>query len=140
LANVQRIKTTAGRFFKVQNYRKASKIYQRINGWYNFGDAANNYAKEDADSAEFIKDHTELMGLKPVCFANLVVCKFKMMEFASVIAITDQLLEMEPKHVKGLYFRGLSQIKEQDFDGGVKTLSFLANEVDPSNNDFKVEL
>jgi hypothetical protein len=105
---VNRLKATAGRFFKAGNYRKASKIYQRINGWYNFGDAANNYMKEDADSEEFKKDNTELMGLKAVCFANLVVCKFKMQEFASVIAITDQLLEMEPKHQKGLYFRGLS--------------------------------
>jgi len=47
LANVERIKATAGRFFKSGNLKKAARIYQRINGWYNFGDAANNYLKED---------------------------------------------------------------------------------------------
>jgi len=61
----------------------------RINGYYNFGDSTNNYAKEDETSEEFMKTNTELQGLKVVCFTNLIVCKFKMQEYQSVIAITD---------------------------------------------------
>jgi hypothetical protein len=43
----------AGHFFKAGNYQKAAKLYQRINGYYNFGDAANNYQKEDDSTEEF---------------------------------------------------------------------------------------
>jgi len=52
LAVVEQNKFTAGRFFKSNMLRKASKIYQRINGWYNFGDATNNYQKEDMTAHE----------------------------------------------------------------------------------------
>ena len=41
------IKDTATKFFKNQNYKRACKLYQRINGYYNFGDISNNYQKED---------------------------------------------------------------------------------------------
>ena len=42
-----RIKGNAGEFFKRGNYSKAAKIYQKVNGYFNFGDVANNYLKED---------------------------------------------------------------------------------------------
>jgi len=37
----------AGDFFKLGKYAKAAKIYQKVNGYYNFGDVANNFQKED---------------------------------------------------------------------------------------------
>lgn len=41
----------ATKFFKANqlhnNFKKAADMYQKINGYYNFGDATNNYAKED---------------------------------------------------------------------------------------------
>jgi hypothetical protein len=43
LAYVRRLKETAGRFFKAGNYKKAAKIYQKVNGYYSFGDTANNF-------------------------------------------------------------------------------------------------
>jgi hypothetical protein len=42
LERVQHIKGVAGQFFKVGNFEKAARIYQKINGYYNFGDATNN--------------------------------------------------------------------------------------------------
>jgi len=56
LAKIQKMKGIAGAFFKKQDYKKAAKIYQKINGYYNFGDATNNYSKEDEEAEEFKKD------------------------------------------------------------------------------------
>jgi hypothetical protein len=47
LKHVQRLKETATNFFKSQNIsnslKKAADIYQKINGYYNFGDSSNNF-------------------------------------------------------------------------------------------------
>ena len=53
LERVMTLKNTAGDFFKAGNFKKAAKIYQKINGYYNFGDVDNNNAKEDETSEEF---------------------------------------------------------------------------------------
>ena len=59
LKHVLRLKATATRFFKadqklVTNHlKKAADIYQKINGYFNFGDSTNNFAKEDETSEEF---------------------------------------------------------------------------------------
>ena len=108
LAILLRLKGTAGEFFKRGNLAKAAKIYQKVNGYYNFGDVANNFLREDEDSEEFKQTMNELNQLKLTSFTNLVVCKFKMKEYQSVIAITEQIMDMAPNHVKALFFRGKS--------------------------------
>jgi len=137
IAYVQRLKATAGAFFKVGNYKKAAKVYQKINGYYNFGDSTNNHAKEEGE--QFEKDNAELQGLKIVCFTNLVVCKFKVKEFTSVIGITEQILEMEKNHQKGLYFRAKAQVEVADFSDAIETFTTLCTLV-PENKDFRKEL
>ena len=54
-----------------------------------FGDAKNNYIKEDENSEPFISASTELWALKTSSFVNLVVCKYKMKEYESIISITE---------------------------------------------------
>lgn len=81
LAYIRRLKTVAGKFFKVNNFKKAAKVYQKINGYFNFGDTANNFSKEDIESDEFKKCNENLGVEKINCFSNLVVCKFKTNEF-----------------------------------------------------------
>lgn len=110
LAYVTRLKVTAGEFFKAGNCKKAAKIYQKVNGYFNFGDTGNNYTKEDEESEHFKKTTEDLNALKLVSFTNLVVCKFKLKEHQSVVAITDQIIEMAPNHPKALFFRGKSQV------------------------------
>ena len=110
LEYVLRLKGTATRFFKSDfsnNYKKAADLYQKINGYYNFGDATNNYAKEDDTDPEWIENNKQLQALKLTSFLNLVVCKHKMQEWQSVVGITDQILDetMSPGNVKALYFR-----------------------------------
>jgi len=47
LAYVMRLKSVSGEFFKEGNFAKSAKVYQKINGWYNFGDASNNHQQEE---------------------------------------------------------------------------------------------
>ena len=47
------MKEIAAKFFKKGDYKKAAKLYQKINGYFNFGDSTNNYAKEDENDEEF---------------------------------------------------------------------------------------
>lgn len=63
---VERMKAKAGDFFKQGNLAKAAKIYQKINGYYNFGDVNNNYTKEEG--ADFDEVHKKLVALKQLCF------------------------------------------------------------------------
>ena len=39
---------------------KAGKIYQKINGYYNFGDVANNFLREDEEADWFKETQKEL--------------------------------------------------------------------------------
>lgn len=60
LEHVQYLKQLAGKFFKSSlpnNFKKAADLYQKINGYYNFGDSTNNFAKEDENQPEFIRDN-----------------------------------------------------------------------------------
>jgi len=77
LAYVRRLKENAGKFFKIGNFKKAAKIYQKINGYYSFGDTGNNFMKEDVDSEHFKQCDADLGVEKINCFSNLVVCKTK---------------------------------------------------------------
>jgi len=52
IAYVERLKSKAGDFFKQGNLQKAAKIYQKINGYFNFGDVNNNYTKESGEEYE----------------------------------------------------------------------------------------
>lgn len=81
LTMLLKLKGIAGEFFKLGNYTKAAKIYQKVNGYFNFGDAANNFLREDDTSEEFKAKQEELNNLKLACFTNLCVCKFKVKEY-----------------------------------------------------------
>jgi tetratricopeptide (TPR) repeat protein len=127
LAHILGLKATATKFFKAGNFKKAAAIYQKINGYYNFGDSTNNYAKEDAESEDFIRDNTALQAIKLATFNNLVVCKHKMLEWQSVIGITDQILSesMDPNNTKALYFRAQAFLKVEEFDQSAECLNKL---------------
>lgn len=56
-------------------------MYQKINGYFNFGDSTNNYQKEDDSTEDYKKTYAELQSIKIVSFLNLVVCKHKLKEW-----------------------------------------------------------
>ncbi len=134
LERIQHLKGIAGQFFKAGNFEKAGRVYQKINGYFNFGDSTNNYQKEDETSEEYQKTFGELQGLKIVTFLNLVVCKHKLKEWQSIVGITDQVLEMDPSNVKGLYFRGNALLELKEFERSVESLTKLI-QVDSKHTD-----
>lgn len=127
-----RLKTTAGEFFKLGNLKKAAKVYQKINGYYNFGDVANNFSREDENTEAYKSTMRELDILKLNCFTNLCVCKFKIKEYQSVIAITEQIMDMAPNHPKALFFRGKCQYLVEEYSNAIETLTKLCN-LEPDN-------
>ena len=95
--------------------------------------------REDEQSEHFKTTMEELNKLKLTSFTNLCVCKFKKKEYQSIIAITEQIIDMAPNHPKALFFRGKSQYLVEEFDNAVETLSKLCD-LEPDNEDFKKEL
>lgn len=81
LSILQRLKGIAGEFFKRGNYTKAAKIYQKVNGYFNFGDVVNNFLREDEHSEAYKTTMDQLNDLKLASFTNLCVCKFKVKEY-----------------------------------------------------------
>ena len=139
LEHVLRLKATATRFFKSKlhnNFKKAADLYQKINGYFNFGDSTNNYAKQDDTDPDYIRAFEELQSIKLVTFNNLVVCKHKMQEYQSVIGITDQILsdQMDPNNTKALYFRAMAFLKIDEYDDALECAKKLIS-VDPEHKE-----
>mmetsp|Transcript_10801 Transcript_10801/g.8053 ORF Transcript_10801/g.8053 Transcript_10801/m.8053 type:complete len:103 (+) Transcript_10801:1517-1825(+) len=72
------------------------------------------------------------MAIKVTCFSNLVVCKFKLKEFDSIIGITDQLIDMDPNNTKAYFFRGKALLEKQEFDQAVESFAKLV-QIDPNH-------
>ena len=66
---------------------------------------------------------TEIKNMKVTLFANLVVCKVKQNEWNSVLLVTDQIMEMDPKHKKSLYYRAKSQKELEKFKDATETIN-----------------
>lgn len=60
LVLLMKLKVTAGEFFKRGTLLKAAKIYQKVNGYFNFGDVANNFLREDETTDEFKESSEQL--------------------------------------------------------------------------------
>lgn len=138
IAYVERLKAKAGEFYKQGNLAKSAKIYQKINGYFNFGDVNNNYKKETGP--EFEQNLAKLMTYKQICFQNLSLCKFKLGEYQSVIAITEQILEqMDENAVKALWLNGRSHEELKEWNQAITSLT-RACKCDPQSAEFRKQL
>jgi len=138
LDRIKEYKKIATDFFKAEKFKKACKMYQKINGYYNFGDANNNFLKEDENSDNFKSWHEELWGLKEPCFMNVAVCKYKAKEYESIIDITNQVIDYNPNSLKAWYFRGRAFGERQEYDDAVESFK-RALEIDPNHKPSKIE-
>lgn len=132
LERILKYKKVATDFFKAGLFKKACKMYQKINGYYNFGDANNNYLKEDEESEGFKKAYEELWALKEPCFMNVAVCKIKFEEYESIIDITNQVIDFNPNSLKAWYFRGRAFFGLQEYDEALQSYK-RALEIDPNH-------
>ena len=56
-----------------------------------------------------------------------------------MIAISDQILEMDPHHSKALWFRGKAEAEDDDMESAIKTMAHLC-QLEPQNAEFRREL
>lgn len=131
-------KAVATLFFKKDEFKKACKMYQKINGYFNFGDANNNFLKEDEEDSDFKNYHQLLWELREPCFMNVAICKYKVKQFESIIDITNQVLDFNSKCLKAWYFRGKAFFEMQDYDEAVEAFK-EALKVDPDHKPSKQE-
>lgn len=72
------------------------------------------------------------MAVKVTTFMNLVVCKFKLKEYESIIGITDQVIEMDERNVKCWYFRGKAFMELREYAKAVDSFAKLV-QIDPNH-------
>ncbi len=113
-------------------------MYQKINGYYNFGDADNNFLKEEETSESFQTAYRDLWDLKEPCFMNVAVCKYKMKEYESIIDITSQVIDYKPECLKAWYFRGKAFFEMQEYDQALEAFE-NALKIDPKHRPSKKE-
>ena len=138
LTRIQSFKKIATDFFKAEEFKKAWKMYQKINGYYTFGDANNNYLKEDETKEHFQKCYNELWSLRESWFMNVAVCKYKAKQYDSIIDITNQVIDFSPKCLKAWYFRGRAFSELQEYDYAVDSFK-NALEIDPNHKPSRTE-
>ena len=109
LERIEHIKRIGTEFFKMSDFKRACKFYQKVNGYYNFGDVKNNVEEEDETSLAYIEASEKLDEIKTACFMNVVVCKAKQEQWQSVVDVTDQVIEFAPDNLKCWYWRGMGQ-------------------------------
>lgn len=69
---------------------------------------------------------------------NVAVCKYKAKEYESIIDITNQVLDFNPKSIKAWYFRGRAFFEMQEYDKAVHSFK-EALKIDPNHKPSKVE-
>ena len=126
------LKGLAGEMFKLNKLKKACKLYQKINGYYNFGDVSSLAKDEKEEEVKPIRD--ELMKVKLQCFLNTIVCKFKLAEYSNIKGIADQVLEMDPKSSKAFYFTIKAQLALKNYEEA-KDWAVRAMKADSTNAD-----
>lgn len=66
--------------------------------------------------------------MKVTLFTNLVVCKVKQNEWNSVLLVTDQIMEMDPRNKKSLFYRARSQKELEKFKDASETITTYLEE------------
>lgn len=69
---------------------------------------------------------------------NVAVCKYKAKQYESIIDITNQVLDVNPKSIKAWYFRGRAFSEMQEYDEAVESFK-NALKIDPNHKPSKTE-
>lgn len=69
---------------------------------------------------------------------NVAVCKMKVKEYESIIDITNQVIDFNPKSLKAWFLRGRAYAELQEFNKAVDCFK-NALDIDPSNKASRTE-
>jgi len=94
------------KFFKLGNYKKALKVYSRINQYFRSKDARNNFQKENEDTLDFRNGKDELDSISKVILTNICVIHLKNKDYKEVVKFADDALAIDHKCVKALFLKG----------------------------------
>jgi len=137
-ARLSKSKAVATKLFKVGKCKKAGKLYQKISGYYNFGDVDSQVEGENKESEEYKKVRDELYLIKKQCFMNSLICKYKLKDYGTVTALADQIVEMDPKCTKAYFWKAKALYDQEMYQGAVKAIK-IAFQLEPNNEEVKKE-
>jgi len=132
------LKENATKLFKAGHVKKACKIYQKINSYFNLGDITNLAEGESKDTEEYKNIMEALNNVKKQCHINAAICKFKLKDYNSTVSIADQALGLDENLTKAFYWKAKALKQQQEYDQAIETIK-KAIKLEPSNQDIKNE-
>jgi tetratricopeptide (TPR) repeat protein len=81
-------------------------LYQKISGYYNFGDVDKLAEGESADTEEYKSLKEKLLLVHNQCNTNLLVARYKLKDYTTVTSLANIILESDPKCTKAYFYKG----------------------------------
>ncbi|KAL2320604.1 hypothetical protein Fmac_029573 [Flemingia macrophylla] len=122
----ERKKHDGNLLFKAENFRRASKKYEK----------AVKYTEFDHSFSEDEKRHANTLRLS--CNLNNAACKLKLGEYIEASRLCTKVLEQDPSNIKALYRRCQAYLKTSDLEKAEADIK-RALIIDPNNRDIKLE-
>ena len=139
IPRLMRLKEIGGRFFKMQNWPKALKTYQRLYSHFNLKDIYNNLQKEDANSEKYKILIKEFKKIELQSLTNILVVMNKLKYWKEMVEITPKALELDPKNIKALFLDGKAQLNLAEYDQAIGNFKEILK-IDPENKEAAKEL
>lgn len=131
---LQTLKEISTRLFKAQKYKKAEKIYRRIDKVFKQKDFRNTFCRED-DRTTVYRDAVEtLSNLLLINCTNLAVVCLKQSNLKDALKFCDEALENDHRSIKALYLKGKVLVEMTEFAKAISVLQDLL-EIEPDNKD-----
>lgn len=118
--------------------KKAAKLYQKISGYYNFGDVDKLAEGESKDTEEYRQLRDKLEVVHKQCNTNLLVSRYKLKDYSTVISLANIILESDPKCTKAYYYKGKALYASELYKEAVVAIKG-AYMLEPNNEDVKKE-
>ena len=139
LPRLLKMKNIATKFFQMQNWAKACKVYQRIYSHFNLKDIYNNLHHEDETTEDFKSLKIELDKIQLQSLTNILVVKSKLKEWNDIIEMSAKALEIQPDNVKALFFRARAYLNLSEYDQSIELFNKVLS-IDKDNKDAIKEL
>jgi tetratricopeptide (TPR) repeat protein len=131
---LQTLKEISTRLFKAQKYKKAEKVYRRIDKVFKQKDFRNTFCQED-DRTTIYRDAVEtLSNLLLINCTNLAVVCLKQSNLKDALNFCDEALENDHRSIKALYLKGKVLVEMTEFAKAISVLQDLL-EIEPDNKD-----
>ncbi|XP_077210967.1 70 kDa peptidyl-prolyl isomerase-like [Tasmannia lanceolata] len=122
----QKKKDEGNELFKAQEFRRASKKYEK----------AAKYVEYDHSFSE--EEKIQANTLKISCYLNNASCKLKLGQYIETLRLCTKVLDLDPHNVKALYRRSQSYVRTSEFEKAEADIKKSLS-IDPNNRDVKLE-